>query len=114
QGKPEHVVNYFFFVAEEVREIMAQLGVRRFEELIGRVDLLDTRKGIDHWKAQGLDFSRLLHAVPSQEPISHVYSQDHNLEKALDKELIARCSPALEKGEPVSFIIPVRNRNRSV
>lgn len=114
QGKPEHVVNYFFFVAEEVREIMAQLGVRRFEELIGRVDLLDTRRGVDHWKAQGLDFSRLLHAVPSDEPLYQVQEQNHNLDKALDHELIARCRPALEKGESVSFITPVRNRNRSV
>ncbi|MEY3643246.1 MAG: hypothetical protein RLZZ149_1174 [Pseudomonadota bacterium] len=58
-GKPEHVVNFFFFIAEEVREIMAQLGMQKFDELIGRVDLLDTRKGIDHWKAQGLDFSKV-------------------------------------------------------
>ena len=114
QGKPEHVVNYFFFVAEEVREIMAQLGVRRFEELIGRVELLDTRRGVEHWKARGLDFSRLLHAVPSDEPLHQVFEQNHNLDKALDHELIARCQPALEKGESVSFITPVRNRNRSV
>ncbi|HLU80147.1 MAG TPA: glutamate synthase-related protein [Burkholderiaceae bacterium] len=114
QGKPEHVVNYFFFVAEEVREIMAQLGVRRFEDLIGRVELLDTRRSVEHWKAQGLDFSRLLHAVPSDEPLHQVHEQNHNLEKALDHELIARCKPALERGENVSFITPVRNRNRSV
>jgi len=114
QGKPEHVVNYFFFVAEEVREIMAQLGVRRFDDLIGRIELLDTRRGIAHWKAQGLDFSRLLHAVPSDEALYQVHTQDHNLDKALDHELIARSRPALERGEKVSFIIPVRNRNRSV
>ncbi|NGR06860.1 glutamate synthase subunit alpha [bacterium SGD-2] len=114
QGKPEHVVNYFFFVAEEVREIMAQLGVRRFEDLIGRVELLDTRRSVEHWKARGLDFSRLLHAVPSDEPLHQVYEQNHNLDKALDHELISRSRAALERGDKVSFIMPVRNRNRSV
>ncbi len=114
QGKPEHVVNYFFFVAEEVREIMAQLGVRQFDELVGQIGLLDMRRGIEHWKARGLDFTRLLHAVPSTEPLRQVHEQNHNLEKALDHELIARSKPALERGEHVSFIIPVRNRNRSV
>lgn len=114
QGQPEHVVNYFFFVAEEVREIMAQLGVRRFEELIGRIDLLDTRSSVEHWKARGLDFSRVLHAVPTDEPLYQVHEQNHNLDKALDHELINRSQPALERGEPVSFITPVRNRNRSV
>src|SRR5690606_17095318 len=114
QGKPEQVVNYFCFVAEEVRENMAQLGVRRFEELIGRVELLDTRRGVEHWKAQGLDFSRLLHAVPSEEPVYQVLEQNHNLDKALDHELVSRSRAALERGDKVSFIMPVRNRNRSV
>ncbi|HLV28947.1 MAG TPA: glutamate synthase-related protein [Burkholderiaceae bacterium] len=114
QGKPEHVVNYFFFVAEEVREIMAQLGIRKFEDLIGHVELLDMRRGLDHWKARGLDFSRLFHVVPTQDPLRQVDEQNHNLDKALDHELIARSQPALERGEKVSFIIPVRNRNRSV
>ena len=114
QGKPEHVVNYFFFVAEEVREIMAQLGIRTFNELIGHVELLDMRRGIDHWKAQGLDFTRLFHAVPSTEPLHQVQEQNHNLANSLDHELIARSRPALERGEKVSFIIPVRNRHRSV
>lgn len=69
-GQPEHVVNYFFFVAEEVREIMAQLGIRRFDDLIGRADLLDMRPGIDHWKARGLDFSKIFYQpqVPASEP----------------------------------------------
>ena len=73
-GKPEHVVNYFFFVAEEVRQIMAQLGIRKFDDLIGRADLLDMRKGIEHWKASGLDFSRLfaLPIVPADVPRYHV------------------------------------------
>ena len=114
QGKPEHVVNFFFFVAEEVREIMAQLGIRRFEDLVGRIELLDTRRSVDHWKARGLDFSRLLLATPSDQPLHQTLEQNHNLEKALDHELIGRSKPALERGEHVSFIIPVRNRNRSV
>ena len=85
-GKPEHVVNYFFFVAEEVRQIMAQLGIRKFDDLIGRADLLDTKKGIAHWKARGLDFSRLFAQpnVPAEVPRFHVEDQDHGLAKSLD------------------------------
>ncbi|MFA5487654.1 MAG: glutamate synthase-related protein [Candidimonas sp.] len=114
QGKPEHVVNYFFFVAEEVREIMAQLGVRRFEDLIGRCDLLDTHAGIAHWKARGLDFQRIFHAVANGSPTRQIDEQDHALDHALDRQLIERAKPALERGEKVSFITPVRNRNRSI
>ena len=116
QGKPEHVVNYFFFVAEEAREIMAQLGIRTMEELIGRADLLDTKKGIEHWKARGLDFSRVFHQpeVGADVPRFKVEEQDHALEKALDHKLIERAAPALERGERVSFIQPVRNVNRTV
>jgi glutamate synthase (NADPH/NADH) large chain len=115
-GKPEHVVNYFFFVAEEVRTIMAQLGIRRFDELIGRADLLDTKKGIEHWKARGLDFSRIFHrpAVPAEVPRRHTEAQDHGLERALDVKLIERCAPALERGEKVQFMEDARNRHRSV
>ncbi|WP_397475643.1 glutamate synthase-related protein [Pusillimonas sp.] len=113
-GKPEHVVNYFFFVAEEVREIMAQLGIRKFDDLIGRVDLLDTRAGIDHWKAQGLDFTRVFHQVKSDSPLRQVQDQDHGITGALDHQLIERARPAIEQGEKVSFITPVRNRNRSI
>lgn len=115
-GKPEHVVNYFFFVAEEARQIMAQLGVRSFDELIGRSDLLDTRKGIEHWKAKGLDFSRVFHqpAMPADVPRYHVAEQDHGLDKALDKKLIERCKPAIERGEKVQFMEDARNLNRSV
>ncbi|MDX9707689.1 MAG: glutamate synthase-related protein, partial [Azospira sp.] len=118
-GQPEHVVNYFFFVAEEVREIMAQLGIRRFDELIGRADLLDTRAGIAHWKAQGLDFSRVFHqpAVPAEVPRLHVGTQDHGLARALDLKLIELAKPALEKGEKgekVTIELPVKNVNRSV
>lgn len=116
QGQPEHVVNYFFFVAEEVRELMAQLGVRHFDELVGRTELLDMRHGIDHWKAAGLDFSRIFYQPPMPAEIArrHVEAQHHGLEGALDLQLIERSTPALERGEKVSFIVPVRNRNRSV
>ena len=116
QGKPEHVVNYFFFVAEEARQIMAQLGIRTFNQLIGRSDLLDKAKAIAHWKAKGLDFGRIFHQpdVPASEPRYQVETQDHGLEKALDHKLIAQARWALEKGEKVSFISPVKNLNRSV
>ncbi|MEJ7138290.1 glutamate synthase-related protein [Amphibiibacter pelophylacis] len=120
-GQPEHVVNYFFFVAEEARQIMAQLGVRTFDELIGRADLLDTRKGISHWKAQGLDFSRVLHkaVAPLYEgetpvPDHHTEVQDHNLGRALDHRLISRCLPALERGEQVKIMETATNVNRTV
>ncbi|MFY9812377.1 glutamate synthase-related protein [Aquabacterium sp.] len=115
-GKPEHVVNYFFFVAEEARQIMAQLGIRKFDELIGRADLLDTRKGIEHWKAQGLDFSRVfaLPPVPSDVPRLHVSTQDHGLDKALDVRLIEKAKPAIERGEAVKFMEVAKNVNRTV
>jgi glutamate synthase (NADPH/NADH) large chain len=115
-GKPEHVVNFFFFVAEEAREIMAQLGIRKFDDLIGRVDLLDTRKGIDNWKTHGLDFSKIFAApaVPADVPRYQVLTQDHGLSNALDHILIEKSEPALERGEKVSFIVPVKNVNRTV
>jgi glutamate synthase (NADPH/NADH) large chain len=115
-GKPEHVVNYFFFVAEEARRIMAQLGVRKFDDLIGRTDLLDTRKGVEHWKARGLDFSRVFHQpqLGAEVPRRHLEEQDHGLDKALDVKLIERCMPAIQRGERVHFMEDTRNRNRSV
>jgi glutamate synthase (NADPH/NADH) large chain/glutamate synthase (ferredoxin) len=115
-GKPEHVVNYFFFIAEEVRQIMAQLGIAKFDDLIGRVDLLDTRAGIEHWKAKGLDFSRIFAQpnVPASVPKFHTQDQDHGLEKALDVRLIEKSKAAIEKGEKVHFIEVARNVNRSV
>jgi len=115
-GQPEHVVNFFFFIAEEVRQIMAQLGIRKFDDLIGRADLLDRTKAISHWKASGLDFSRIFYLpnVPESEPRRQVAEQDHGLDKALDNKLIALSKPALEKGEKVSFIQPIRNVNRTV
>jgi glutamate synthase (NADPH/NADH) large chain/glutamate synthase (ferredoxin) len=115
-GKPEHVVNYFFFIAEEVRQIMAQLGIRKFDDLIGRSDLLDMRQGIEHWKAQGLDFSRLFAQpqVPADVPRFQTLEQEHGLEKALDNVLIAKSRAAIDKGEKVQFMEVARNVNRSV
>ena len=115
-GKPEYVVNYFFFVAEEVRQIMAQLGIRTYDELIGRVDLLDKSKAITHWKAKGLDFSKIFYQpeMPVGTAVRHVDVQDHCLEKALDNKLIAQAKAALENGEKVSFISPIKNLNRTV
>ena len=115
-GKPEHVVNFFFFVAEEARQIMAQLGIATFDELIGRADLLDKSKAVTHWKAKGLDFSRIFHLpeMPVEEARYHVAGQDHGLEKALDHKLIAQARAAIDKGERVSFISPVKNLNRTV
>jgi glutamate synthase (NADPH/NADH) large chain len=115
-GKPEHVVNYFFFIAEEVRHIMAQLGIAKFDDMIGRADLLDTRQGIAHWKASGLDFSRVfaMPIVPADVPRFQTETQDHGLENALDNILIAKSQPAIERGERVKFIEVARNVNRSV
>ena len=114
-GQPEHVVNYFFFVAEEVRELMAQMGFRKFEEMVGRVDMLDTRKGIEHWKAKGLDFSKILYQPKlAGAAIRHCESQDHGLDKALDHSLIAQSMPALEHKRPVQFEASIRNVNRTV
>ncbi|MBI2312855.1 MAG: glutamate synthase large subunit [Betaproteobacteria bacterium] len=115
-GQPEHVVNYFFFVAEEAREIMAAMGIRRFSDLIGRSNLLDIRKGIAHWKAKGLDFSRIFHQpqVPAEVARFHCEEQDHGLARALDHQLIAKARPALERKERVTIESPIRNVNRTV
>jgi glutamate synthase (NADPH/NADH) large chain len=115
-GKPEHVINYLFFVAEEAREIMAKLGVRKMSEMIGRADLLDTRKGVEHWKAKGLDFSRVFHQpkVPASVARYHSETQDHGLDKALDNRLIELAKPALERREKVVIETPIRNINRTV
>ncbi|MCX7627907.1 MAG: glutamate synthase large subunit [Methylophilaceae bacterium] len=114
-GQPEHVVNYFFFVAEEVREYMAQMGIRRFQDLIGRTDLLDMRAGIDHWKAAGLNFSKIFHQpkMPAGVARSHCEEQDHGLAQALDNQLIEKAKPALERGEKVVIDMPITNVNRS-
>jgi glutamate synthase (NADPH/NADH) large chain/glutamate synthase (ferredoxin) len=115
-GKPEHVVNYFFFIAEEARQIMAQLGIRKFDDLIGRADLLDMRQGVSHWKASGLDFSRLFAQpdVPADVPRFQFETQDHGLHKALDNVLIAKCRSAIDTGEKVKIMEVARNVNRSV
>ena len=115
-GKPEHVVNYFFFVAEEVRQLMAKLGFRTVNEMIGRSDKLDMRKCIDHWKARGLDYSRILHQ-PEAGPDVAIFNcekQDHGLDKALDNKLIEQARPALERGESVKIESPIMNVNRTV
>ncbi|MEO7402541.1 MAG: glutamate synthase-related protein, partial [Burkholderiales bacterium] len=114
-GKPEHVVNFFFFIAEEVRELMASLGIRKFNDLIGRADLLDTKKGIEHWKAKGLDFTRIFYQPKVAAEISrfHRESQDHGLDRALDHRLIELARPALDRRERVTIEMPIRNINRT-
>jgi glutamate synthase (ferredoxin) len=116
-GKPEHVVNFFRFVAEEVRELMASLGFRRMEEMIGRLDLLDMKKAVDHWKARGLDLSRIL-AMPAVGPdvaIRRVRDQDHGLERSLDMTTILPLArEALEHKKPLDVILPIRNIHRTV
>jgi glutamate synthase (NADPH/NADH) large chain len=115
-GQPEHVVNYFFFVAEEVRELMASLGIRKFDDLIGRADLLDIQAGIEHWKIHGLDFSKIFYQPNVEKEVSrrHSEEQSHGLEHALDNELIKLAKPALEKREKVSINLPITNTNRTV
>ncbi|HTN93967.1 MAG TPA: glutamate synthase large subunit [Gallionella sp.] len=115
-GQPEHVVNYFFFVAEEVRELMAQIGIRKFDDLIGRSDLLDVRHSIAHWKAQGLDFSRVFHQPKVAASVAryHSQTQDHALEKSLDNKLIAAAQQALDNQQPVVIDSDICNVNRTV
>src|ERR687884_695470 len=96
-GQPEHVINYFFFVAEELREIMARLGFRTLSEMIGRVDKLDMKRAVDHWKAGGVDLSKLLYVAPAKEGVAiwNCETQNHGLDKALDHKLIEAAQPAL-------------------
>jgi glutamate synthase (NADPH/NADH) large chain len=114
-GKPEYVVNYFFFVAEEARRLMAKLGFRTFNEMIGQSDRLDMRESINHWKAEGLDYSRLLAKPDAPEGVGiyNATGQDHGLDKAIDNELIKQAAPALEKGEAVKIEIDIHNYNRT-
>jgi glutamate synthase domain-containing protein 3 len=115
-GQPEHVINYFFFVAEEVRELMARLGFLKFSDMIGRTDRLDMVTAIEHWKARGIDLSRLLHYAAPKPGVA-VYNcerQDHHLDKALDNELIAAAQSALDAREPVRIERPIRNVHRTV
>ena len=115
-GKPEYVINYFFFVAEELREIMAQLGFRTVQEMIGRVEVLEADTDVQQWKARGLDFDKLLYRHPRCDEVT-IYQcdeQDHGLELALDHQLIAQAAPAIERGQPVAIDLPIRNSNRTV
>ena len=115
-GKPEFVVNFFEFIAEEVREYLAALGLRSIEEAIGRVDLLDTALAVSHWKAEGLDLTPVLHAPEGtfDGPLHQVTAQDHGLDRALDNTLIQLAEGALEEGLPVHLDLPIRNVNRTV
>ena len=116
-GQPEHVVNFFFLLAEELRELMAKLGFRTIDEMVGRVDRLDTRAAIAHWKAKGLDFSTILHRpeVPATVKTHHEDAQDHGIERSLDMTtLLGLCRPALEERKPVALDLAIRNVNRTV
>ena len=116
KGQPEHVINYFFFVAEEVREIMAALGYRRFDEMIGQMQMLDRRKLVEHWKAKGLDFSRLFNK-PEAKPGTNIFKcepQDHKIHEILDRKLIAESQAALDRGAPVRLQTAIRNTDRAV
>ncbi|MGH9241904.1 MAG: glutamate synthase large subunit, partial [Vicinamibacterales bacterium] len=115
-GAPEFVENFFRFVAEEVRELMAELGFRTMNEMIGRVDCLNVERAVTHWKAKGLDLQPLLHQpkLPASVARRRVRDQEHGLEVALDNELIERCRPALDSRAPVEFTIPIRNMDRTV
>lgn len=115
KGQPEHVVNFFFFIAEEVREIMASLGFRTFNEMIGQSDCLDKEKAIGHWKARGLDFDKLFHKpqVPEGVAIYNRERQDHGLEKVLDRKFIEIAQPAIQAKKPVKAEFKIANRDRS-
>ncbi|MFC7398618.1 glutamate synthase large subunit [Chelatococcus sp. GCM10030263] len=115
KGLPEHVVNYFFFVAEEVREMMAEIGVRRLDELIGHTEILDKTEAINHWKAKGLDFTRLFHRpeVDAHVAIRHAERQRHPVDAILDRDLIRDAEPALATGEPVVLTHAIKNTDRT-
>ena len=115
-GKPEHVINYFFFVAEELRNIMAKLGFRKVDEMIGRTDMLKQRTNVNHWKAGKVDLSALLHQIPVGENDTPycTQKQDHGLDKQIDLKLIAESKDALEHKKAVEFVLPINNVNRSV
>ncbi len=116
RGKPEHVINYFFYVAEEVREYMARMGFRTFDEMIGRTEYLDKQQALDHWKARGLDFSRIFAKpeVPETVAIRHCESQKHPIDDILDRKLIKLARPALEERQPVNAEHDVKNTDRTI
>ncbi len=115
-GQADHVVTFFEYVAEEVRELLAELGFRSLDEAVGRVDALDVARAVDHWKAAGLDLSPILHVpdLPEGAALHQTTGQDHGLDKALDNELVKLAAPALESGEPVRAQLEIRNVNRTV
>ncbi len=115
RGTPEHVINYFFFVAEEVRELMAEMGYRKFDEMIGQMQMLDKNKLVDHWKARGLDFSRLFTKPPAPKGVNiyHCEPQDHGIEKVIDRKLIGDARAAIDRGAPVRIEMPIRNTDRT-
>tara|TARA_B100000315_G_scaffold259093_1_gene313572 strand:- start:1956 stop:6488 length:4533 start_codon:yes stop_codon:yes gene_type:complete len=116
KGKPEHVVNYFFFVAKEIRELMAQLGFRTMAEMVGRMDKIRVANAVDHWKAKGIDLSSLLHMpdVPSDVATYCVQDQDHGIADAVDWELLKRAQPAIDNKTPVEISISIRNTQRTI
>ena len=116
QGQPEHVINYFFFVAEQVRELMARMGFRTMDEMIGRVDMIEMEQAVEHWKAKGLDYSAILYrpVMPARIARRCVQAQDHGLEKALDYQLIEHARGAIENGTPVEMSLPIQNVHRTV
>jgi glutamate synthase domain-containing protein 3 len=116
QGQPEHVINFFFFIAEQLRQIMAQLGFRTVNEMTGRVDMLDVRGAVDHWKARGLDFSAVLYNPPMPIRVARrrIQDQDHGLNQALDYKLIDHAREALENQTPIEIKLPIRNVHRTV
>ena len=116
QGQPEHVINFFFFIAEQLRQYMAEMGFRTVDEMVGRVDRLDVEPAVDHWKAKGLDFSAILYnpTVPSRVARRCVHNQDHGLERALDHQLVEHSLDALLSLKNVEINLPVRNVHRSV
>ncbi len=116
QGTPENVINFFFFIAEQVRQYMARMGFRRMEEMIGRVDMIEMRTGVEHWKARGLDFSQVLYnpQVPGRVQRRHTMSQNHGLEQALDAKLIDHARSAIDSGTPLEFKLPIRNVDRTI
>ena len=116
QGQPEHVINFMMFMAEELRELMAELGFRTVQEMVGRVDMLEADKAVGHWKAKGLDLSRLLHKpkVPAGAPLYCTEVQDHGIAKALDNQLIEQCALAIKRKEKVKLELPIQNVNRTV
>src|SRR5208337_3743322 len=116
QGQPENVINFFFYIAEEVRQLMAALGFRTMDEMVGRVDRIEMREAIDHWKARGLDFSSILYnpEVPGRIGRRCTIAQDHGLDQALDYTLISHAQDALDNGTPVEFKLPIRNVHRTV